>query len=100
MLYQGQTQFVNPITRQTHPAVDLQISTERIRNFFQFNMDQEDSGHTLTPGIVHQDKPAAFGPNDVSPMAVHSFPGSQDAGTYIRGELSSFWDSIVISAPS
>ena len=31
-------------------------------------------------------------------MAVHSFPGSQDARMYTRSELSSFWDSILISA--
>ena len=61
-------------------------------------MDQEDSWYTLTPGIVHQDRPAAFQPEDVSPGAVHSFPGSQDAGMYTRSELSSFWDSNLISA--
>ena len=63
-------------------------------------MDQEDSWYTLTPGIVHQDRPAVFGPKDVSPVAVHSFPGSQDAGMYTRSELSNFWDSILISAAS
>ena len=63
-------------------------------------MDQEDSWYTLTPGIVHQDRPAVFGPKDVSPVAIHSFLGSQDAGMYTRSELSSFWDSILISAAS
>ena len=63
-------------------------------------MDQEDSWYTLTPGIVHQDKPAVFGPKDVSPVAVHSFPGSQDAGMFTRSELSNFWESILISAAS
>ena len=63
-------------------------------------MDQEDSWYTLTPGIVHQDGPAVFGPRDVSPVAVHSSPGSQDAGMYTRSELSSFWDSILVSAAS
>ena len=63
-------------------------------------MDQEDSWYTLTPGIVHQDRPAVLGPKDVSPVAVHSFPGSQDAGMYTGSELSSFWDSILISAAS
>ena len=47
-------------------------------------MDQEDSCYTLTPGIVHQDGPDVFGPKDVSPVAVRSFPGSQDAGMYTR----------------
>ena len=41
-----------------------------------------------------------FGPKDVSPVAVHSFPGSQGAGMYTRIELSNFWDNILISGAS
>ena len=63
-------------------------------------MNHEDSWYTLTPGIVHQDTPAVFGPKDVSPVAVHSFPGSQDAGMYTRSELCSFWKNIVINSAS
>ena len=63
-------------------------------------MDQGDSWYTLAPGIVHQDRPAVFGPKDVSPVAVYSFPGSQDAEMYTRSELSNFWDSMLISAAS
>ena len=63
-------------------------------------MDQEYSWYTLTPGIVHQDIHSVFGPKDVSLVAVHSFAWSQDAGIYARSELSSFWDSILISAAS
>ena len=100
ILYEGQIQFVDPITRQTHPATNLQNCTGRIKNLFQFDMYQEDSWYTLTPGIVQQDRPTVFGPKDVSPAAVHSFPGSQDAGMYTRSELSSFWDSILNSAAS
>ena len=61
-------------------------------------MDQEDSWYTLTPGVVHQDRPAVFGPKNVSPVAVHSFPGFQDDGMYSRSELSNFWDVILVSA--
>ena len=100
ILYGGQIEFVDPITRQTHPAANLQNCTDRIKNLFQFDMDQEDSWYRLTPGIVHHDIPALFGPKDISPVAVHSFPWSQDAGMYTRNELSSFWDSILISAAS
>ena len=100
ILYEGQIQFVDPNTRQTHPATNIQNCTDRIKNLFQLDMDQEDSWYTLTPGIVHQDRPAVFGPKDVSPVAFHSFPGSQDAGMYTRSELSNFWDSILISAAS
>ena len=63
-------------------------------------MEEEDSWYTLTPGIVHQDRPAVYGPKEFSPVAVHSFCGCQDAGGYTRSELSSFWDSIFISAAS
>ena len=100
ILHEGQIQIVDPITRQTHPAAKIKNCTDRIKNLFQFDMDEEDSRYTLTPGIVHQDRPAVFGPKDVSPVAVHSFPGSQDAGMYTRSELSYFWDSILISAAS
>ena len=96
--YEGQIDFVDPITQHTHPAANIQSCTDRIRNLFQFEMDQEDSWYTLTPGIVHQDRPAVFGSKDVSHVVVHSFPGSQDAGKYTRNELSNFWDSILISA--
>ena len=41
-----------------------------------------------------------FGPKDVSPVAIHSFSGSQDAGMYTRSGLSNFWDNILISAAS
>ena len=100
ILYEGQIQFVDSITRQTNPAAKIQNCTGRIKNLFQFEMHQEDSWYTLTPGIVNQLRPAVFGLKDVSPVAVHSFPGSQDAGMYTRSELSSFWDSILISAAS
>ena len=100
ILYESHIQFVDPITRQTHPAANLQDCTDRVKNLFQFDMDQEDSWYTLTPGILNQDRPAVYGPKDVSPVAVHGFPGSQDARMYTRKELSSFWDSILTSAAS
>ena len=63
-------------------------------------MDQEDSWYTLTPAIVHQDRLVVFGRKDVLPVAVHYFPGSQDARIFTRSELISFWDSILISSAS
>ena len=100
MLYRGQIQFVDPITRQTYPHAMTQNCCDLIKNLFQLDMDQEDSWYTLTPGIVHQDKPAIFGPQDISPVAFHTFTGSQDAGMYTRNELKGFWDSILINAAS
>ena len=63
-------------------------------------MHQEDSWVTLTHGIVHQDRPAVFGPKDDPPVAVPSFPGSQDAGMYTTSELNSFQESILMSVAS
>ena len=40
ILYERQIQFVDPITRQTHPAANIQNCTDRIKNIFQFDMDQ------------------------------------------------------------
>ena len=100
ILYKGQIQFVDPIRRLTHPAENLQNCTDRIKNLFQCDMDQGDSSCTLIPGIVHHDRLAVFGPEDVSPVTIHSFPGSQVAGLYTRSELSSLWDSVSISAAS
>ena len=100
ILYDGQIRFVDPITRQTHPAANVEHSTDPIKNLLQFDIDQEDSWYTLSPGIVHQDRPVVFGPKDVSSDAVHSSTGSQDARMYTRNKLSNFWDSIIISAAS
>ena len=100
ILYREQIQFVDPITRQTYPHAMTQNCSDRIKNLFQIDMDQEDSWYTLTPGIVHQDKPAIFGPQDISPVASHTFTGSQDAGMYTRNEFKGFWDSILINAAS
>ena len=90
ILYEGQIQFVEPITRQTLLAANLQSCRDRIKNLFRFDMDQGNLCYTMPPGIVHQDRPAVFGPKDVSPVAFDSFPGSQDAGKYTTSELSSF----------
>ena len=66
----------------------------------QLEMDQEDSWYTLQPGIVHQDQPARIGPQDINPVASHTFTGSQDAGMYTHNELKGFWNSILINAAS
>ena len=100
ILYRGQIQFVDPKTRQTYPHAMTQNFSDCIKNLFQLDMDQEDSWYTLTPGIVYQDKPAKFGPQDISPVASQTFTGSQDAGMYTRNELKGFWDSILINADS
>ena len=84
ILYQGQIQFVDTITRQTYPNANAQNCSDQIKNIFQLDMDQEDSWYSLTAGIVHQEKPVIFGPKEVKPVAKHLLTGSQDAGMYTR----------------
>ena len=100
ILYRRQIQFVDPITRQTYPHVMTQKCSDCIKNLLQLDMVQEASWYTLTPGIIHQDKPAIFGHQDIFPVASHTFTGSQDAGMYTRNELKGFWDIILIKAAS
>ena len=100
MLYRGQFLFVNPITGQTYPHATAQNCSDRIKNLFQLDTDQEDSWYTLTPGTVHQDKPAIFGPQDINPVDSNTFTGLQDEAMYTRNELKGIWDSILIKAVS
>ena len=100
ILYEGEIRFVDWITRPTFPDAVTQNCSDRIKNLFQLDMDQEDSWYTLTPGIVHQVKPAVFGPKKVTPMTAQPLAGSQDAGMYKRSELRGFWDNILINAAS
>ena len=100
ILYEGEIRFVDPITRQTSPDAVTQKCSDRIKNLFELDKDQEDSWYTLTPGILHRDKHAVFGPTKVTPMTAQSLTGSQDEGMYTRSELRGFSDNIRINAAS
>ena len=100
ILYRGKIHFVDPSTRQIYPHAVVQNCSDRIKNLFQLDMDRKDSRYSLTPGILHQDKPTIFGPQVSKPIASHSFAGSQHAGLYTRNELQGFWESIHIKAAS
>ena len=45
ILYEGQIQVVDPITRQPQAAANIQSCTDRLKNLFEFDMDQEDQLH-------------------------------------------------------
>ena len=79
ILYEGEIRFVDPNT-QIDPDAHTQNCSDIIKNLFQLDMDQEDSWYTLTPGTVHQDKLAVFGPKKVTPMTAQHLYGSRDAG--------------------
>ena len=55
-LHESEIRYVDPITRQTYPDAVTQNFSDRIKNHFQLDMDQDDSWCAPTLGIVHQDQ--------------------------------------------
>ena len=92
------TQPLDPNTRQTYPDAQLQNCSDRIKNLFQFDMENENSWFTITPTLEHRKRPAVFGPKDVTPVSRKILGGAGDAGIYTRAQLSEFWDNILIKA--
>ena len=89
-----------PSSRQTYPDAQVQNCSDRIRNLFQFDMEDGNSWFTVTLTLKHRKRPAVFGPKDVTPVSRRAFGGAGDAGIYTRAQLSEFWDKIFISAAS
>ena len=100
ILYKGQIQFVDPITRQILPAALPQNYSDPINNLLQMDMDKKDSWYSLTPEITHRDRPAVFAPKDIFPFNTQKFPQSAKAGMYTKGQLSDYWDAILMSSAS
>ena len=73
ILYKGQVQFVDPLTRQTLPDALPQKSSDPIKSLIQMDMDQKDSWYCLIPEITHRDRPAVFAPKDISPFNTQKF---------------------------
>ena len=92
--------IVGPITRQTYPVAQVQNYSDRIKNLFQFDMEDKNSWFIITPTVEHRKRPAVFGPKDVTPVSRRAFGGAGDAEIYTRPQLSEFWDNILISAAS
>ena len=92
--------FVDPITRQTYPDAQGQNCSDRIKNPFQFDMEDENLWFTITPSLEHRTRPAVFGPKNVTPVSRRTFGGAGVARIYTRAQLSDFWDRILISAAS
>ena len=80
--------FVDPITRQTYRYAQVWNCSDRRKNLFQFNMEDENSWFTITPTLEHKKGPEAFGPKDVTPVSRRAFGGAGDAGIYMRAQLS------------
>ena len=84
IFYKNAIFFVDPITRQTYPDAQVQNCSDRIKNLFQFDMEDENSWFTITPTLEHRKRPAVFGPKDVTPVSRRAFGGAGDIRTVIR----------------
>ena len=98
IFYKSAIFFVDPITRQTCPDAQVQNCSDRIKNLFHIDMEDENSWFTITPTLEHRKRRAVFGPKDVTPVSRRAFGGAGDAGIYTRAQLSEFWYNIFISA--
>ena len=91
ILYKGQIQFVDPITRQTLPNAVPQKWSDPIKNSFQMDIDQKSFMVFTTPEITHRDGTAVFAPKAISPFTTQKYPQSAIARLYTKGQLSEFW---------
>ena len=94
IFYKGQIKFVDPITGQTLPDAMPQNCSDHIKNLFQMDMDDKNSWFSLTPQIT------IFSPKDVAPFTRYPFPQSINAGMYTKGQVTEFWDNILMSSAS
>ena len=99
-IYYRNAIFCQRITQQTYPDAQVQNSSDRIKNLFQFDMKDENPWFTITPTPEHRKRPAVFGPKDVTTVSTRAFGGAEDAGIYTRLQSSEFWDNITFSAAS
>ena len=100
IFYKNAIIFVDPITRQTYPDSQVQNYSDRIKNLFQFDMEDESSRFTIKPTLEHRKRPAVFGLKGVTLVSRRLFGGAGDAGLYTHAQLSEFWHNILISAAS
>ena len=82
IFYKNAIFFVDPINRQTYPDAQVQNCSDRIKNLFQFNMEDENSWFTITPTLERRKPPAVFGLKDVTPVSRRAFGGAGDDGIY------------------
>ena len=100
IFYKNVIFFVEPISRQTYPDAPVQNCSDRIKNLFQFDMEDENSWFTITPTLEHRKRPPVFGPKDITPVYRRAFGEAGDVVIYTRAQLSEFSDKILISAAS
>ena len=64
IFYKNAIFFVDPITRKTYLDAQVQNCSDRIKNLFQSDIEDENSWFTITPTLEHRKRLAVFGPKD------------------------------------
>ena len=100
IIYKGQIQLVDPITRQTLLDSMPQSCSDPIKKLIRNGYGPKYSWYSLSPEITPRDITAVFAPGDISPFTTQKFPQSAKAGMYTKGQLSDFWDAILMSSAS
>ena len=54
IFYKNAISFVDPITQKTYPDAQVQNGSDRIKNLFQFDMEDEKSWFTITLTLEHR----------------------------------------------
>ena len=88
--------YHSPLMRS--PVAEIQYCSDRIKNLFQFDMEDEKSWFNIASTLENRKQPAVFGPEDVTLVSRKAFGGAWIVGIYTRTKLSEFLDIILISA--
>ena len=94
-LFSTKCKFLCRPEHPTHlPRWQSSKLSDRIRNLFQFDMEDGNFWFTMTHALGHKKRPAVFGPKDVTPVSRRAFGAAGDAEIFTLAQLSEFFDYI------
>ena len=94
ILYEDEIHFVDPISKQTFAEAEEQLCSDKHSNFFQLDVDDDNSWVELTPQIRKVRGPALFKPHIVIQQIANIITASIQAPIYTYKEMMAFWNSI------
>ena len=94
ILYEDEIHFVDPISRQTFTEAEEQFCFEKHSNFFQIDVDDDNSWVELTPQITKVRGPALFKPHIVIQKIANIINASIQASISTYKQMMAFWNSI------
>ena len=98
ILYEDEIHFVDPISRQTFTEAEEQLCSDKHSNFFQLDVDDDNSWVELTPQITKVRGPALFKQHIVIQQIANIITASTQASIYTDKELMPFWNSITFNS--